>query len=220
MGRRYYGVSVYELLLLSAALAGCGGGTATIATPPPVADFSISLSASSLSVAQGSTSSTRNLSINPVSGFAGSVQVTLGVLPAGVTSNPASPFAVAAGATAPIAFGATSNAATGNFSVSAQGVSGGLSHSVNLTLTVQSVVASPLSRTTYERTDSTSAADDPFGEPHHRHLAYDSVNKHLSTANRAMNRVEVYSTNDQTRAVQISVPGASSADISSDGATV
>src|SRR6266403_1357649 len=99
--------------------------------------------------------------------------------PAGVTSNPASPFAVAAGATVPILIGAAAKAATGNFTVFAQGTSGGLSHGTNLALTIQSAAGSTLSRTAYARTDSTSAADDPFGEPHHRHMAYDAVNKHL-----------------------------------------
>ncbi len=222
MGRLRRGVPIAALALLVSACAGCGAGTSAVTQPPPppAPDFSVSLSTTAVSISQGATSSSVNLSVNPVNGFTGSVQVTVGSLPAGVTSNPASPFAVAAGATAPIVFGAASNAATGNFTVSAQGTSGGLSHSTNLTLTVQSGSASPLSRTTYARTDSTSAADDPFGEPHHRHLAYDPANKHIFVANRAMNRVEVFSTSDQTRIAQISVPGASSADISSDGATV
>jgi IPT/TIG domain len=221
MGRLHRGVPIAALALLVPVCAGCGAGSTAVTQPPPppATDFSVSLSTTSVSISQGTTSSSVNLSVNPVNGFTGSVQVTFGSLPAGVTSNPASPFAVAAGATAPIVFGAASNAATGNFTVSAQGTSGGLSHSANLTLTVQSAVASPLSRTTYAKTDSTLAADDPFGEPHHRHMAYDPANKHIFVANRVMNRVEVFSTSDQTRVAQISVPGASSADISSDGAT-
>src|SRR6266481_101028 len=140
--------------------------------------------------------------------------------PAGVTSNPASPFALAAGATVPILIGAAANAATGNFTVFAQGTSGGLSHGTNLALTIQTAAGSTLSRMAYARTDSTSAADDPFGEPRHRHMAYDTVNKHLFVANRAMNRVEVFSTFDQSRVAQVSIVGASSADLSADGATV
>ena len=222
MGRLRRGVPIAVLLLVTSECVSCGAGSSSVTPPPPppAPDFSISLSTTSVSIAQGATSSTVNLSVNPVNGFTSSVQVTLGALPAGVTSNPASPFAVTAGATAPIIFGAASNAATGNFTVSAQGSSGGLTHSTNLTLTVLSAVAPPLSRTTYARTDSTLAADDPFGEPHHRHMAYDPANKHLFIANRAMNRVEVFSTSDQTRTAPISVPGASSADISSDGAAV
>jgi hypothetical protein len=204
-----------------AALSGCGGGSsAFVQPPPPVPDFSIGLSANSVSVPQGATSPSLTLSVNSVNGFSGSVQITLGALPSGVTSNPASPFTVAAGATTPVLFGATTNAATGSFNVSAQGTSGGLSHSAALTLIVQSAAASALPRTSYARTDSTSTADDPFGEPHHRHIAYDPANKHVFVANRAMNRVEVFSSSDQTLVARISVPGASSADLSADGATV
>src|SRR6266567_4503785 len=62
-----------------------------------------------------------------------------------------------------------------------------------------------------------SSASSP---PHHRHIAYDPANKRVFIANRAMNRVEVFSTTGQTRVAQIPVPGASSADIAADGATV
>jgi hypothetical protein len=109
---------------------------------------------------------------------------------------------------------------TGNFSVSVQGTSGGLSHSTNLAVTIQSGVNSALPRTAYARTDATSAVDDPFGEPHHRHIAYDFANKRVFIANRAMNRMDVFSTTSQAPVAQVSVPGASSADISADGSTV
>jgi len=217
--RQYFPLAAFLFLL--AALAGCGGGSpASVQPPPPVPDFSIGLSANSVSVAQGATSPSLNLSVNSVNGFSGSVQITLGALPSGITSNPASPFTVAAGATTPVFFGAAVNAATGSFNVTAQGTSGELTHSAPLTLIVQTGAASPFPRTSYARTDSTSAADAPFGEPHHRHIAYDSSNKHVFVANRAMNCVDVFSTSDQTRVAQIPVPGVSSADLSADGATV
>jgi DNA-binding beta-propeller fold protein YncE len=183
-------------------------------------DFSLSLSTNSISISQGGTSSAVSVSINPSNGFTGNVKVTLSGIPAGVTSNPASPFDVAAGASTSVVFGAASNAATGNFTISAQGSSGALSHSQTLALTVQAGVSSMLPRTSYVRTDSVLTADAPFGEPHHRHIAYDPANKQVFVANRAMNRVEVFSTSSQTRISQISVPGATSTDLSADGATV
>ena len=85
---------------------------------------------------------------------------------------------------------------------------------------MQTAVASSLPRTTFVRTDSLAALDDPAGEPHHRRVAYDQVHKHLFVANRAMNRVEVLSTLDQSRVAQIAVPAASSVDLSVDGATL
>jgi hypothetical protein len=62
--------------------------------------------------------------------------------------------------------------------------------------------------------------DDPAGEPRHRRIAYDSAHQLVFVANRAMNRVEVFSSATATRVAQVSVPGASSADLSVDGATV
>jgi hypothetical protein len=60
-----------------------------------VADFTLSLSSNSVSITQGATSTAVNVSVNPLNGFSGSVQVTLNALPAGVTSHPASPFNIA-----------------------------------------------------------------------------------------------------------------------------
>jgi len=221
MGRLRQGVPVI-ILLLALVCAGCGGAAASFSQPPPppAADFSLSFSTTSVSILQGATSPAINITVNGLNGFTGTVQITLSALPAGVISNPESPFAVAAGATVPILIGAAANAATGNFTISTQGTSGGLSHGTNLTVTIQSAVGAAFSRTAYSKTDSTLAADDPFGEPHHRHVTYDPVNKHLFVANRAMNRVEVFSTLDQSSVAQISIAGASSADLAADGTTV
>jgi len=158
--------------------------------------------------------------VNPVNGFSGAVQVALNALPAGVTSNPASPFSVAAGASTSVVFGASTNAATGNFMASVQGTSGTLSHSASLSVAIQSAVNPALPRTAYARTDSASAADDPLGEPHHRHIAYDPANKRVFIANRSLNRVDVFSTTSQSPNAQISIPGPTSADLSADGTTV
>src|SRR6266436_6638780 len=160
MGRLRQGVPVI-VLLLALECAGCGGGAASFSQPPPppAADFSIGLSPISVSVLQGATSPAINITVNGLNGFTGSVQIALSTLPAGVTSNPTSPFTVAAGATVPILIGAAANAATGNFTVFAQGTSGGLSHGTNLTVTIQGAVGVALPRTAYVKTDSTLAAN-------------------------------------------------------------
>jgi len=178
------------------------------------------LSSNSISIAQGAASSAVNVSVNSLNGFSGAVQVTLSALPTDVNSNPVSPFSVTAGASTPIVFGATVNAPTGNFTVSVQGTSGALSHAASLALAIQGSVNPALPRTAYVRTDSTPASDDPFGEPHHRHIAYDPSNKRVFIANRAMNRVDVFSTATNSRVAQVSVAGATSADLSADGSTV
>jgi len=220
MGRLRHGVPLAVLPSLALICASCGGSSSSPPPPPPAADFTLILSSNSISIAQGATSSAVNVSVNPVNGFSGAVQVAFNALPAGVTSNPVSPFSVAAGASIPVVFGASANAPTGNFTTSVQGTSGALSHSASLAVAIQSAVNPPLPLTAYARTDSTSAADDPFGEPHHRHIAYDPANKRIYIANRAMNRVDVFSTVGLSPTAQISLPGASSADLSADGSTV
>jgi hypothetical protein len=209
------------IALLLVAFNGCGGGSSSIQTPPPPPqpDFSISFSQNSLILQQGTTSSAVNLSVNPFNGFTGSVQITLAGLPAGVVASPPTPFSIAAGASAPILFSAAASASTGNSTISTQGTSGALSHSANLALTIQTGTVANLPRTAYTGTDSIPAMDDPSGEPHHRHIAYDPTHGLVFVANRAMNRVEIFST-AATRVAQVGVPGASSADLSSDGATV
>ncbi|HYL82908.1 MAG TPA: IPT/TIG domain-containing protein [Candidatus Angelobacter sp.] len=222
MGRLRHSVPILLLLSFVSACAGCGGGAslAPPPPPPPAPDFSLGLSANSVSVSQGSTSPAVTVSVTAENGFTGNVQVTLSGLPAGVSSNPTSPFTIAAGASTAVVFGAAANAATGSFTVSVQGTSGALSHPQNLSLAVQSAVAAVLPRTSYARSDATPAADAPSGEPHHRHIVYDSTHKQIFVANRAMNRVEVFSSASQSRTAQIAVSGASSADLSADGATL
>jgi hypothetical protein len=201
--------------------AGCGGSSSSSNVQSrlsPSADFAISLSPTSLSLSQA-TSSLITVSVAPQNGFSGSVQLTLSGLPSGLATNPADSFSVAAGASAPIVVGASVGAPTGAFSITVQGASGPLSHSATLALAVQ-LASSDLPRTTYVRTDAVTAFDDPPGEPRHRRVVYDPAHQHVFIANRAMNRVEVFSSIDQIRVAQISVPGASSADLSPNGTTL
>ncbi len=130
--------SVASVLILAFLFSsGCGGSAQTAALPPSP-DFSLTLSSSSISVPQGSNSSPVNIAVNPENGFTGSVQVSLAGLPAGVVSNPASPFNVTPGASMPVVLGAAPTAATGNFTVTAAATSGMLSQSVSFSLVVQS----------------------------------------------------------------------------------
>src|SRR5690349_15836155 len=149
VGRLLGRVPVLEMLLLASACGGCGGGSSVTQPPPPQPDFSLSFSASSIFISQGGNSSAVSVSVTPSNGFTGNVQVTLSGLPSSVTSNPASPFNVEAAASVSVVFGAASSAATGNYTVSALGSSGALSHSQTLALTVQAGVSSMLPRTSY-----------------------------------------------------------------------
>ncbi len=218
-------ISAPDLLLsfLLLMFSGCGGGSSTIQPPPPPPpspDFSIGFSQNAVNVQQGATSPAVNVSVTALNGFSGMVQVALSGLPSGVVSNPASPFNIAEGSSASILFSAAANAGTGNFTITATGTSGSLSHPANLGIAVQEGVVANLPRTAFSRTDSTPTMDDPPGEPHHRHIAYDPTHQLVFVANRAMNRVDICSSTTATRVGQVSIPGASSADLSSDGSTV
>ena len=220
--RRQLHLAVSCLALVTVvSSAGCGGGTTgEVPPPPPSPDFVLNLSASSATISQGTTSSGIQVSIQPLNGFSGSVQVTVGGVPSGVIANPQSPFTLSVGGDVTLLLGASASAAVGGSSISVQGTSGSISHATTISLTVQSGVDAAVPRTTYSRTDAQSALEDPLSEPHHRHMVYDSANHHLFVANRARNRVEIFSTQDGSRVGSIDVAGASSVDLSADGKTL
>jgi hypothetical protein len=202
-------------------LGGCGGGGGGGTQPPPSQpDFTIGLSTATVSIAQGSSSGPVSVSVTGLNGFSGNVQVTLAGVPAGVTSNPASPFSVSTGQPVSVIIGASPSAATGQFNISAQATSGSLSHSAPFSLTVQTGVALNLPRSTFLRNDSVAAVDIPSGEPRRRQIVYDASGKRFFVANPAMNRVEVYADGSPSLQSVIDAPGASSADLSGDGATL
>jgi hypothetical protein len=75
-------------------------------------------------------------------------------------------------------------------------------------------------KSSFVRNDFVGSVDAPAGEPHRRHIVYDAVGKRFFAANGAMNRVDVLSTASATVLTCIDVPGASSVDLSPDGATL
>jgi WD40 repeat protein len=78
----------------------------------------------------------QSISVQGVSGFAGSVTISLQNLPAGVTSSPSGGFTLAAGQSQYISFSASSAAATGSFTITVAGTSGSLNHSATFTVVV------------------------------------------------------------------------------------
>lgn len=125
-------------LLCMAAFAafgvGCGNSSGgNHLSPSP--DFSLSLSAGSLSVTAGGAAGTDSLSATGLNGFSGSIQVTVSGVPSGVTASPMS-FSLTPGTPQTISITAGSSAAAGTATVQFTGTSGSLSHSAPLTLTV------------------------------------------------------------------------------------
>ncbi len=104
---------------------GCGTSTP---------DYTLSASPTSLSVTQGN-SGTSTITVNPLSGFTGSVALTASGLPTGVTAsfNPTSTTG-----TSTLTLTASSTATTGTATVTVTGTSGSLSHTTTVSVTVNS----------------------------------------------------------------------------------
>ncbi|MDR3390080.1 MAG: S53 family serine peptidase, partial [Rudaea sp.] len=104
-----------------------GGSTAT-------ADFSLSASPTSVSVAQGASGNS-TISVSDLNGFTGSVALTASGLPSGVTAafSPASTTS-----TSTLTLTASSTATTGTATVTITGTSGSLTHTATVSLTVTS----------------------------------------------------------------------------------
>lgn len=126
------GARTLSFLTIAFALlsAGCGGGSGDgggVRPPPPTPDFTVAVSTSTLTIAQGDTSAPIVVSVTPLNGFSGNVSVTLPGVPAGITTNPVSPFTIPSSQTISVIVGAALDASVGQFSVSAQASSGTLS---------------------------------------------------------------------------------------------
>lgn len=143
-------------VLLVCGVIGCGsgggGGTSGGGDGTQPEDFALSVSPSSLSLNAGGTASFQ-VSVTSSNGFAGAVSLSLAGLPSGVSSTPASPQA-SPGSPVKITVSAGSTIAASSSTLTVSGVSGSLSHTATLMLSVQAgTTTASLSRTRYVRTD-------------------------------------------------------------------
>jgi hypothetical protein len=106
--------------------------TLTVGGPP---DFGIALLPDAITANAGTSNSSFAVSLTSQNGFSGSVEVSLSGFPAGTTTSPASPFTVAAGSSQTVTLTLPS-ASSGNYSITASGSSGSLTHTAPLALTV------------------------------------------------------------------------------------
>jgi subtilase family serine protease len=99
---------------------------------PPPGSFTLSATPNSMSFVQGSSNSAM-IGVTPQNGFSGSVSLSASGLPAGVTAsfNPNSTTS-----TSIATFTASASAATGTFTATIKGVSGNLTNSTTVSLTV------------------------------------------------------------------------------------
>jgi hypothetical protein len=110
--------------------------SAALALTVPSQDFSIALSPTAITANAGSSTATFSTAISSVNGFTGSVSVTLSGLPGGTTSSPASPFSVAVGSSQTVTLSVPTTVSSGDYTVTATGTSGSLTHVATLNLTI------------------------------------------------------------------------------------
>ena len=146
-------LQLYSLsaLLLTSILVGCGGSSKPTesVTPeiiPGPKDFSLITTPSTITVVPGGASQTVSIIATSVNGFSGSVAVTIGSLPAGVTATPSS-LSLTPGIPGQIIISASS-AASGTVNISFVGISGTLTHNAAAALTI----TSPVTRATLSAT--------------------------------------------------------------------
>jgi len=108
----------------------------TVNAPP---NFALSVSPNSLTMSQG-TIGTSAITVSPQNGFNGSVSLSAAGMPSGVTAS-FNPGSTTSGST--LTLTASSTATTGTVTVTVTGVSGSLTKTATISLTVQSVPTLP-----------------------------------------------------------------------------
>jgi arylsulfate sulfotransferase len=109
----------------------------------------VAVAPSTVTLAAGGAPQTATVAASPVNGFTGTVNVTVGSLPAGVTATPAN-FSLAMGALQQISLTASPTAAAGAATISLQAVSGTLSHSATTGLSVNPAATLSLSGSSFD----------------------------------------------------------------------
>jgi hypothetical protein len=133
----------------SGALVHTATFTLKIAAAP--ADFTLAINPTSLTLTSGALGQGTAVTATVVNGFSGTVSVTVSGLPTGVTVAPTT-LTLTPGTPQTVTFTAAANAAAGMSSVSVTGVSGALTHTATLTLTVAAPVG--VNVTTYHNDNS------------------------------------------------------------------
>jgi outer membrane protein assembly factor BamB len=133
-------------LLTAALLTGCGHNAVSAAKP----DFSLTTGAASLTLTAGGAAQSVSVTATALNGFTGTVAVTVGGLPAGVTAAP-STLTLTPGTPQSFSFSAAPTAAAATVNVQFAATAASQSHTASVSLTVkpQVIVASGVDVTTY-----------------------------------------------------------------------
>jgi hypothetical protein len=127
---------------------GTPNGLAGFTAGPPAPDFSLAVSPSSQTVAQGGATG-YTVTLSPQNGFSDVVALSVSGLPAGATGGFSPAFVSAASTTSTLTVTAPAGTAAGTYSVTISGTNGTLTRTATASLTVQpppvSLSASPAS---------------------------------------------------------------------------
>lgn len=121
------------LLLVMNLNTSCGGQTVL---PPANPDFDLSVAPGTLPVTVGTSSSPLVVSVTGKNGFTGAANISIGGLPQGAASLPASPFMVTAGTTQQVTISIPVAAQTGTVSLLFSATNGQISKNASLNLSI------------------------------------------------------------------------------------
>ena len=129
-------ISATAALFASAFVVGCQDSGSNVVTPPPNPSITVTLGASSLSLAQG-TNGTVAVAVARNDGYAGSVDLTVEGAPTGVTTT-FTPSTIPAGSTtSSLAVAVAPTVAAGSYTLTVRGHGQSVAdHTASLTLTV------------------------------------------------------------------------------------
>lgn len=125
------------LIALLFAMTGCGSSSPTSSSSgvPQTPDFALTFGISGISLAEGGSQAV-NIAASGVNGFAGTISISIGGLPSGVTASPATFSLSTTGSQAVTFSAATSAPAVSNATITVQAVSGSITHTANISITV------------------------------------------------------------------------------------
>lgn len=195
---------LFCVVFLSACGGGSGGGGSTTSSSVS-GSFTLSVSPASLNLVGGMKAPV-TVQVIGQGGFSGSVAVSAGGLPNGVTVSPAS-VAISSGSSGQLTLTAASNVATGNAPITINGAAGSLTAKATLSVTLNAA-ATPVAR--------------PFttvGGGLARGF-YDETRKLLFASNPFLNEVDVLSGQNLAVTARVSVPQPFGIDQMADGKTL
>lgn len=209
--------TLLALLQLSLVNLGCGGSEPQQPPPPPpTPDFSLTAAPSSVTVFPGGGTPVV-VSVTAVNGFASPVSVQVTGLSSGVSATPTA-LTIAPGTAQNVVLSAPAGASSATTSAIFTGISGSLSHSAHISISVsQQTVSTPPTRTRYVRSDAVTE----YGYSLNTHWeVYHSPTSRFFVTDPDSSQVFVLDSTTETKIGAITVPGAYGIDQTLDGSTL